>query len=45
MDAHVKLKARLPHGAIKDIAGMVGVSTVVVGAVVNDKVEVKREEV
>jgi len=44
MDAQVKLKDRLPHGAIKDIAKLVGVSTVVVGAVVNGKVEVKRGE-
>lgn len=43
MDAQVKLKERLPHGAIRDIAKLVGVSTVVVGAVINNKVEVERE--
>lgn len=43
MDAQVKLKERLPHGAIKNMAKMLDISFVVVSAVINDRVEVKCE--
>lgn len=42
MDEQVKLKKRLPRGAIKAIAKLVGVSGAVVGSVINNKVEVRR---
>lgn len=44
MESEAKLKEKLPHKAIKEIARIVGVSSFVVSKVVNGKVMVTRRD-